>query len=65
MCVLGKMSGEGDEHRAETNSSEAMDATEGGGELTFGWREVGNMGGRVALKQFLCVYAWEMSNAIP
>ena len=41
MCVLRKMSGEGDEHRTETNGSEAMDATEGGGELTFGGKSLG------------------------
>ena len=35
--MLRKMSDEGNEHRAETNGSEEMDATEGGGELTFGW----------------------------
>ena len=59
MRVLGKMSGEGDGHRAETNGPEKMDTTEGRGELTFG--ESLGIRGRVALKQFLCVYAWEMS----
>ena len=47
--VLRKMSGEGVEPRTETNGSEEMDTTKGGGELTFGWREFGNMKGRVAL----------------
>ena len=35
--MLRKMSGEGVEPQAKTNGSEEMDATEGEGELTFGW----------------------------
>ena len=54
MRVLRKMSGEGDEPRGETNGSVEMDTTEGGGELTLGWRDFGSMKGRVALNFCAC-----------
>lgn len=42
VCMLGKMSGEVVQDRAEPNGNEDMDTNGEGGELTFHWRELGN-----------------------